>query len=116
MQTITFRNESGAVIFTHTNDAPTVDGVVDTGVIAMQNAGIDVNLMWGYDIAPASPLTTAKFQVLLDGENVWTIDGAPWVFDSYDAAAAELAKTFRDMDDAGMDYAPSDYCIEEIKA
>jgi hypothetical protein len=56
-----------------------------------------------------------KFQVLLDGENVWTIDGAPWFFDSFEAAAAELAETFQDMDDAGMDYDPSGYCIEEVK-
>ena len=55
-----------------------------------------------------------KFQVLLGGENVWTIDGAPWVFDSFEAAAAELAETFADMDDAGMDYEPSDYRIEAV--
>lgn len=55
-----------------------------------------------------------KFQVLLDGENVWTIDGKPWLFDSFEAAAAELAETFRDMDDAGMDYEPSDYRIESV--
>ena len=56
----------------------------------------------------------AKFQVLLDGENVWTIDGAPWIFDSFEAAAAELAETFKDMDDAGMDYEPSEYRIEAV--
>ena len=55
-----------------------------------------------------------KFQVLLDGENVWTIDGEPWLFDSFEAAVAELAETFRDMDDAGMDYEPSDYRIESV--
>ena len=55
-----------------------------------------------------------KFAVLLDGENVWTVDGAPWLFDSFEAAAAELDETFRDMDEAGMDYEPSDYRIEEV--
>jgi hypothetical protein len=55
-----------------------------------------------------------KFQVLLDGENVWTIDGETWVFDSFEAAAAELAETFADMDAEGMDYEPSDYRIEAI--
>lgn len=54
-----------------------------------------------------------QFQVLLDGENVWTIDGAPWFFDSFEAAA-ELVETFKDMDDAGMDYEPSDYRIETV--
>ena len=69
---------------------------------------------YGYDIAPALPLANTKFQVLLDGENVWTIDGAPWLFDSFEAAAAELAETFRDMDDAGMDYDPFEYCIQIV--
>lgn len=56
-----------------------------------------------------------KFAVLLDGENVWMIDGAPWLFDTFEAAAAELDETFRDMDEAGMDYEPSDYRIEEVR-
>ena len=55
-----------------------------------------------------------QFQVLLNGENVWTIDGAPWFFDSFEAAAAELAETFKDMNDAGMDYEPSEYRIESV--
>lgn len=60
-------------------------------------------------------MQNSKFEVLLDGENVWTIDGAPWIFDSFDEAAAELVETFKDMDDAGMDYEPADYRIVEVR-
>jgi len=55
-----------------------------------------------------------QFQVLFNGENVWTIDGETWVFDSFEAAAAELVETFADMDDVGMDYEPSEYRIESV--
>lgn len=55
-----------------------------------------------------------KYQVLFDGENVWTIDGKPWIFDSIIEAIKELEETFADMDSAGMDYEPSDYRIEAV--
>jgi hypothetical protein len=55
-----------------------------------------------------------KFEVLFDGENVWTIDGKPHIFETEADAARELAEHFEDMDDAGMDYEPADYRIEPI--
>lgn len=55
-----------------------------------------------------------KYQVLFDGENVWTANGEPEIFNSAADAAKELAEHFADMDEAGMDYEPSDYRIETI--
>jgi hypothetical protein len=55
-----------------------------------------------------------KYHVLFDGENVWTIDGEPHTFNSETEAIAELEEHFSDMDNAGMDYEPSDYRIEAI--
>lgn len=56
----------------------------------------------------------AQFQVLFMDENVWTIDGKPHIFNSASEAALELADHFNDMDNANMDYEPSDYRIEEV--
>jgi len=55
-----------------------------------------------------------KYQVLLNGENVWTINGEAWFFDSEIEAIKELEETFSDMDSAGMDYEPSEYRIEAV--
>ena len=55
-----------------------------------------------------------NYQVLFMGENVWTIDGSPHVFNSAAEAAKELAEHFEDMETAGMDYEASDYRIEAI--
>ena len=54
------------------------------------------------------------YHVLFMGENVWTIDGSPHIFNSAAEAAAELAEHFDDMDAENMDYEPSDYRIEAI--
>jgi hypothetical protein len=54
-------------------------------------------------------------QVLFDGENVWTINGEPLHFDSFEDAAKELDEHFADMDEAGMDYEPADYRIEAFE-
>ncbi len=53
-----------------------------------------------------------SYQVLFMGENVWTINGSPHIFNSAAEAAKELAEHFEDMDSEGMDYEPSDYRIE----
>jgi len=55
-----------------------------------------------------------NYQVLFMGENVWTIDGSPHVFNSAAEAAKELAEHFEDMESEGMDYEASDYRIEAI--
>ena len=55
-----------------------------------------------------------NYQVLFMGENVWTIDGSPHIFNSAAEAAAELAEYFDDMGAENMDYEPSDYRIETI--
>jgi hypothetical protein len=55
----------------------------------------------------------AQYEVLFLGDNVWTVDGKPWVFNSWEEAEAELEETFRDMEEADMDYEPTDYRIEE---
>jgi hypothetical protein len=52
------------------------------------------------------------YQVLFMGENVWTVNGSPHIFNSAAEAAKELAEHFDDMDSEGMDYEPSDYRIE----
>ncbi len=54
-----------------------------------------------------------QYEVLFMNENVWTIDGKPHIFNSWKEAKAELEEHFQDMQDADMDYEPSDYRIEE---
>jgi hypothetical protein len=55
-----------------------------------------------------------KVQVLFGGENVWTENGQTQYFATFDEAAAELEEHFEDMDNAGIDYEPSDYQIEDV--
>jgi len=55
-----------------------------------------------------------NYQVLFMGENVWTINGSPHIFNSAAEAAKELAEHFEDLETAGMDYEASDYRIEAI--
>lgn len=55
-----------------------------------------------------------KVQVLFGGENVWTENGQTQYFSTFDEAAAELEEHFKDMDNAGMDYEPTDYLITEV--
>lgn len=55
-----------------------------------------------------------KVQVLFGVENVWTENGQTQYFATFDEAAAELEEHFRDMDESGMDYEPSDYRIEDV--
>jgi hypothetical protein len=55
-----------------------------------------------------------NYQVLFMGENVWTIDGSPHIFNSAAEAAKELAEHFEDLEIEGMDYEASDYRIEAI--
>jgi hypothetical protein len=55
----------------------------------------------------------AQYEVLFLGDNVWTVDGKPWLFNSWEEAEVELEETFRDMEEADMDYEPTDYRIEE---
>jgi CHASE3 domain sensor protein len=55
-----------------------------------------------------------KVQVLFGGENVWTENGQTQYFATYEEAEAELVEHFEDMDNAGMDYEPTDYRITEV--
>ena len=55
----------------------------------------------------------AQYEVLFLGDNVWTIDGNPMLFNSWEEAEAELEETFSDMENANMDYEPNDYRIME---
>ena len=55
----------------------------------------------------------AQYEVLFLGDNVWTIDGKPMVFNSWEEAEAELEVTFLDMDQEDIDFEPSDYRIME---
>jgi CHASE3 domain sensor protein len=55
-----------------------------------------------------------KVQVLFGGENVWTENGQTQYFATYEEAEAELQEHFEDMDNAGMDYEPTDYRITEV--
>jgi hypothetical protein len=55
-----------------------------------------------------------KYQVLFGGENVWTINNEPHIFDSWKEAKAELQEHFADMDEAYVYYEMTDYRIEEI--
>jgi hypothetical protein len=59
-------------------------------------------------------MKTKQYEVLFMGNNVWTIDDQPMIFNSFEEAQAELEDTFSDMDNAGMDYEPDDYRIVEI--
>ncbi|MFZ4101950.1 MAG: hypothetical protein ACOYKR_08340 [Sphingobacterium thalpophilum] len=56
----------------------------------------------------------AQYEVLFLGDNVWTVDGKPWVFNSWEEAEAELELTFEDMAQEDIDFEPTDYRIEEI--
>lgn len=56
----------------------------------------------------------AQYEVLFLGDNVWTIDGKPMLFNSWEEAEAELELTFLDMDQEDIDFEPSDYRIMEI--
>lgn len=55
----------------------------------------------------------AQYEVLFLGDNVWTVDGKPWVFNSWEEAEAELELTFEDMAQEDIDFEPSDYRIME---
>lgn len=55
----------------------------------------------------------AQYEVLFLGDNVWTVDGKPMVFNSWEEAEAELEVTFLDMDQEDMDFEPNDYRIAE---
>ena len=57
---ITFYDENNTKLFTHVNDAPTTDGVVDTGILAMVDAGIDAEQMWDYKIKPIDTAVTQE--------------------------------------------------------
>ena len=59
-------------------------------------------------------MTNKKYEVQLMGENVWTIDDQPMIFNSFEEAQAELEDTFSDMENADMDYEHDDYRIVEI--
>jgi hypothetical protein len=54
-----------------------------------------------------------QYEVLFLGDNVWTVDGKPMLFNSWEEAEAELEDTFSDMENADMDYEPTDYRIME---
>lgn len=56
-----------------------------------------------------------QYEVHFMGENVWTTDGKPWVFNSFEEALAELEETFFDMENADMDHEPDDYRIVKIE-
>ena len=55
-----------------------------------------------------------KYEVLFGGQNVWTINGKPHIFDSWKEAKAELQEHFADMDDEHVYYEMTDFRIEEI--
>jgi hypothetical protein len=55
----------------------------------------------------------AQYEVLFLGDNVWTVDGKPMVFNSWEEAEAELELTFEDMAQEDIDFEPSDYRIME---
>jgi len=54
------------------------------------------------------------YQVFFMGENVWTLDNKPYVFNTMSEAIKELHEHFLDMESVGMDYEPSDYRIKEM--
>jgi len=55
----------------------------------------------------------AQYEVLFLGDNVWTVDGKPMLFNSWEEAEAELELTFEDMAQEDIDFEPSDYRIME---
>jgi hypothetical protein len=55
-----------------------------------------------------------QYEVLFLGDNVWTVDGKPMVFNSWEEAEAEIDQTFFDLDMEDIDYEPTDYRIVEI--
>ena len=55
----------------------------------------------------------AQYEVLFLGDNVWTVDGKPMLFNSWEEAEAELELTFEDMAQEDIDFEPSDYRIVE---
>jgi hypothetical protein len=57
----------------------------------------------------------SQYEVLFLGDNVWTVDGKPCVFNSWEEAEAELEETFLDMRLEDIDYEPIDYRIAEVK-
>jgi hypothetical protein len=56
----------------------------------------------------------AQYEVLFLGDNVWTVDGKPMLFNSWEEAEAELELTFEDMAQEDIDFEPSDYRIMEV--
>jgi len=54
-----------------------------------------------------------QYEVLFLGDNVWTVDGKPMLFNSWEEAEAELELTFEDMAQEDIDFEPSDYRIME---
>ena len=60
-------------------------------------------------------MTNKKYEVLFMGENEWTVDGKPLIFNSYLEAKKELFEYFADLVNADMDYDETDFTIEEVK-
>ena len=60
-------------------------------------------------------MTNKKYEVLFMGENVWTIDDQPHIFNSWQDAESELEEHFEHLENADMDYEPDDYRIVEIE-
>jgi hypothetical protein len=54
-----------------------------------------------------------NYQVLLDEENVWHVNGKPELFETASEAAQALAEHFHDMEQADMDFNPEQYTISE---
>jgi hypothetical protein len=59
-------------------------------------------------------LLKKQYVVLFMGENVWTINGEPMTFNSFDEALESLEETFTELESENIDYEPSDYRITEI--
>jgi hypothetical protein len=55
----------------------------------------------------------AQYEELFLRDNVWTVDGNPMVFNSWEEAEAELELTFEDMAQEDIDFEPNDYRIME---
>jgi hypothetical protein len=49
-------------------------------------------------------------------DNCWSLDGEPWLFDSWQEAFEELLEFFEDLNQAGMisNYSLTDYRIVEL--
>lgn len=56
-----------------------------------------------------------QYEVLFMGDNVWTVDGKPMIFNSFKEAESELEETISDMENECIDCEPSDYRIVEIE-